>query len=146
MNWAGREGQQGRGDASSPRPCCPCGLSTSPSPFLPGLDRINLSDFDPPIVFEMRAAFRYFDGFVVIARVDYEITAHNFFGFGVWAVNHARLAVAHRDVASAFFFELVASDEFAFGFNLAPPGDVFADDLLRFLGREVREIGWRFAQ
>jgi hypothetical protein len=49
-------------------------------------------------------------------------------------------------VAAAFFFELVASNVFAFGLDFAPPGEVFAENLLRLFGREVREIGWRFAQ
>src|SRR4030095_7279946 len=111
-----------------------------------GRDRLALPGFDPPVVFQVRAAFRRFYGFVVIGRVDDEITAHYLFGFRVWAVDNARLAVAHRDVAAALLSELVASNIFAFGLDFAPPCDVFADNLLRLFGRKVREIGRRFAQ
>src|SRR5262249_32053023 len=90
-----------------------CGL-TIVMTYSPGLDRdrLDLPDFDPPVVFQVRAAFRRFDGFVVVGRVDDEITAHYLFGFGVWAVHRARLAVTHRDVAAPFVFELIASDIF----------------------------------
>src|SRR5262245_60328061 len=85
------------------------------TPYLPGRDRIDFSDFDPPVVFEVRAAFRYFDRFVVVCRVEDEITAHHLFGLGVRAVNHARLPVAHRDMAPALLLTLVASAVLAFG-------------------------------
>jgi hypothetical protein len=48
-------------------------------------DRINLFDFNPPVVFQMRTAFRGFDSIVVIGRVDDEITSHHLFGLGIKA-------------------------------------------------------------
>src|SRR5262245_37368470 len=107
---------------------------------------IDLPDFDPPIVFEVRAVYRGFDGFFVIVCVDDEITAHHLFGFGVWAVNHARLAIANRKVAAALVLELIAPAVLASAFDLPRPGGIFPDNLLHLFGREVREIGWRFMQ
>src|SRR5262245_4238245 len=98
---------------------------------------LDLSHLNPATVSQVWAAFRCFNRFVIIGRLDDEITSHYLFGFSVRAVNHARHTIAHRDVAPPFVFEFLAAAEFTFGFDLAPPGGVLANDLLHLLRRDV---------
>src|SRR5690349_673862 len=107
---------------------------------------MSLSDFDPAAVFQVRAAFRYLDRFIIVGRVDDKISTHDLFRLGVWAIDHARLAISHRDVTAAFILELVAAYEFSFGVDLTSPCDIFTDDFLHLFGGDVREIGRGFVQ